>query len=274
MADTVKFGMLRKLLRALGLSEAAVNDLFDWIADRLADEQQETAAKDAAPVFPYRVRDDFLSPAEHSFYQVLKNVAGARVHICPKVSLSDLFYVKSNDSSEWRIYTNKIDRKHVDFVLCDPQTMTPLAGVELDDKSHQRADRKARDSLVEDVFAAAGLELLRVPVKRGYQHQELAALIENVLPSISAEDVLLSVDTLAAAMQPQVDATTANGHNSALENHNQEKSVVLSTPMCPKCGNEMVLRTAKKGDNQGQKFWGCPNYPRCRTVVAYEPMSG
>ena len=67
MADSVKFGMLRKLLRALGLSEAAVNDLFDWIADRLADEQQEAATQETAPIFPYRVRDDFLSPAEHSF---------------------------------------------------------------------------------------------------------------------------------------------------------------------------------------------------------------
>jgi hypothetical protein len=29
MADSAKFGMLRRILRALGLSEAAVNDLID-----------------------------------------------------------------------------------------------------------------------------------------------------------------------------------------------------------------------------------------------------
>lgn len=44
------------------------------------------------------------------------------------------------------------------------------------------------------------------------------------------------------------------------------KSVVI----CPKCGSEMVLRTAQKGSNIGQKFWGCSKYPRCRMTKKYE----
>jgi predicted RNA-binding Zn-ribbon protein involved in translation (DUF1610 family) len=35
---------------------------------------------------------------------------------------------------------------------------------------------------------------------------------------------------------------------------------------CPKCGKPMILRTAKTGDNQGNQFWGCSGYTRCRTV--------
>jgi predicted RNA-binding Zn-ribbon protein involved in translation (DUF1610 family) len=35
---------------------------------------------------------------------------------------------------------------------------------------------------------------------------------------------------------------------------------------CPKCGRPMVLRTAKSGDNQGNQFWGCSGFPKCRTV--------
>ena len=35
---------------------------------------------------------------------------------------------------------------------------------------------------------------------------------------------------------------------------------------CPKCGGELVLRTAKNGDNAGKKFYGCSNYPRCRYI--------
>ena len=34
--------------------------------------------------------------------------------------------------------------------------------------------------------------------------------------------------------------------------------------VCPECGGEMVLRTAQKGPNPGQKFWGCSNFPKCR----------
>jgi len=36
---------------------------------------------------------------------------------------------------------------------------------------------------------------------------------------------------------------------------------------CPKCGESMVLRTAKRGDNQGKQFWGCSRYPICRIVI-------
>lgn len=33
---------------------------------------------------------------------------------------------------------------------------------------------------------------------------------------------------------------------------------------CPKCGNPLVQRIAKKGPNAGGKFWGCSAYPKCR----------
>ena len=36
---------------------------------------------------------------------------------------------------------------------------------------------------------------------------------------------------------------------------------------CPKCGGELVLRTAKRGPNAGGRFWGCSNYPKCRQTV-------
>ena len=35
-------------------------------------------------------------------------------------------------------------------------------------------------------------------------------------------------------------------------------------PVCPKCAERMVLRTARKGSNAGSAFWGCPRYPVCR----------
>ncbi len=34
--------------------------------------------------------------------------------------------------------------------------------------------------------------------------------------------------------------------------------------LCPKCGSKLVLRTAKKGNYQGNQFWGCSRYPKCR----------
>ena len=33
---------------------------------------------------------------------------------------------------------------------------------------------------------------------------------------------------------------------------------------CPSCGGQMVQRTARKGKNAGNTFWGCSNFPHCR----------
>ncbi len=33
---------------------------------------------------------------------------------------------------------------------------------------------------------------------------------------------------------------------------------------CPLCGGKMRLKTAKRGINEGRKFYGCSNYPKCR----------
>lgn len=42
---------------------------------------------------------------------------------------------------------------------------------------------------------------------------------------------------------------------------------VKASPLCPKCGSTMVLRTATRGDLAGQSFWGCSRYPACRGLA-------
>ena len=39
---------------------------------------------------------------------------------------------------------------------------------------------------------------------------------------------------------------------------------VVNDTTCPICHNPMVLRTARRGRNAGQSFWGCSRYPKCR----------
>lgn len=40
-----------------------------------------------------------------------------------------------------------------------------------------------------------------------------------------------------------------------------------STPVCSKCGAQMIKRRAAKGTNAGNEFWGCSNFPKCREIV-------
>ena len=36
--------------------------------------------------------------------------------------------------------------------------------------------------------------------------------------------------------------------------------------LCPRCGSLMVLREAKNGANAGKSFWGCSQFPKCRSI--------
>jgi ssDNA-binding Zn-finger/Zn-ribbon topoisomerase 1 len=60
---------------------------------------------------------------------------------------------------------------------------------------------------------------------------------------------------------------------SGLEGHALELPVAPAqqTPMCPTCGVEMVLRTARRGANVGRDFWGCPRFPACRHTIDVPP---
>ncbi|MGI3130273.1 restriction endonuclease [Halopseudomonas pachastrellae] len=41
-------------------------------------------------------------------------------------------------------------------------------------------------------------------------------------------------------------------------------------PTCPLC-HSMIKRTARKGTNAGNSFWGCSTYPKCRGIVNVQP---
>jgi len=193
--------------------------------------------KETSKALPYRLRDDFLSPAEFSFYKVLSSLVSVRLTIQSKVRLADVFFVARPNENV--AYFNKIAQKHLDFLVCDSVTMKPLFGVELDDASHKRNDRQERDEFVENVCKVAGLPLLRLPVQREYNSREIAA---QIAPFVS--------DKISASTPPQPEINKQ----------------VSSIPLCPKCGIPMVLRTVAQGEHKGKQFYGCQNYPRCREM--------
>lgn len=227
-----KLSFLRTPLKLLGLSDESIDKAIDFVSDLLF----EKSEKLSNIVYPYHQVDEFISPAELNFFFNLKAVIGDSAHIFSKVKLSDLFYAKTGDFGKNRSYNNRIDRKHVDFLLCDPKTLKPLLGIELDDKSHQRTDRQERDDFVNHVFEAARLPLMHVSVQRSYSQSELKSKLSAYLAG-------------------------------AQIGRKQPEPVKESSPLCPKCGSEMALRTAKQGERKGKEFWGCTNYPKCNGIV-------
>jgi len=76
---------------------------------------------------PYRLRDDFLSPAELSYYKVLTSILGPKATLCTKVSLSDIIFITKTD--QFMSYFNRISRRHVDFLLCESSTLKPVLAI-------------------------------------------------------------------------------------------------------------------------------------------------
>lgn len=194
---------------------------------------QPTKAAGHDDALPYRLSQRFLSPAELSFYKVLRQILPREFAIAVKPRLGDMLFVPRAAKGRWALQ-NKIQSKHVDFVICDELTMTPKLVVELDDKSHDRADRRDRDEFVDKAFTAAGLSVLHVKARAAYIPEEVRSDVLNLLK------------------EPE-GISTPRAQDS-------------SVPICPKCGVPLVKRIAAQGSNKGNPFWGCPNFPDCRTM--------
>ena len=64
-------------------------------------------------------------------------------------------FINSKDYKQKMTYWNKINRKHVDFLICDDETLKPLVGIEIRRFTHERKDRQLRDQFVDRVFETA-----------------------------------------------------------------------------------------------------------------------
>lgn len=98
---------------------------------------------------------------EKAFYHKLKTFADQhRLFLFAKVRLLDLVEPRRGQK-KYRTYFYKIQAKHVDFVLCDAKLVARWV-IELDDASHQRTDRKKRDTFVDEVLKSTGYTILHM----------------------------------------------------------------------------------------------------------------
>ena len=113
------------------------------------------------PTVQVEAVETLLTAAEQKFYEALDAAIDGRFVILSKVRVADLLIVSSaNGTARYRVFRS-IACKHVDFVLAEAENLHPIAAIELDDSSHQRADRRLRDQLLDDLFEKAAFPLLR-----------------------------------------------------------------------------------------------------------------
>lgn len=109
-------------------------------------------------------RAKYLTDREKAFYPHLKAVAdklGYTVSMKPR--LGDLVTGADNPyTTRGNKELFKVQRKHVDFALFDPETQEVKLIIELDDTTHDRQDRVNRDVFVDNVLRSTGYKILHV----------------------------------------------------------------------------------------------------------------
>lgn len=100
-----------------------------------------------------------LSEVEMYFFNALISLAGGRCHIMCKPRLAD--FVNHHKS---RSGFNKISQKHVDFLICRLDDLTPMLAIELDDSTHNKVEVRKRDEFVNNLYAHVGIPLVRINV--------------------------------------------------------------------------------------------------------------
>ncbi|MBD5129447.1 MAG: DUF2726 domain-containing protein [Ruminococcaceae bacterium] len=148
-------------------------------------EQKNTEEQEENPLekadFPYKLTKSIFSPKEGYFYRDVRPIADKLgLLVFTKMRLADLLYIPEG-TADFQKWFNRIKAKHIDFIFVDREMKIKLL-VEIDDPTHNRPDRKARDEEVDEMFRQQGLEVLHLRAwGKQYGAEELETIITNAL---------------------------------------------------------------------------------------------
>ncbi len=107
--------------------------------------------------------------------------------------------------------------------------------------------------------------------------EKINVLAEKLAPLTNADEAL---------KQAHIDDINRRFHKDAVkelpEQSGAVQKVLTEKPeqpiepdrICPRCGAALVLRTAKKGANAGNRFYGCSAFPKCRYMMPIPETEG
>lgn len=118
------------------------------------------------------MRKPLMTANEREFFQRLRKALPA-YHVSPQVAFGAFLSddVRLSGKTRWNIRA-RFDRKIADFLVCERDSLTVLAIVELDHRMHDARSDRQRDAITE----VAGYRTLRFTSNHEPSVPELAAL--------------------------------------------------------------------------------------------------
>jgi hypothetical protein len=137
----------------------------------------KVSAEKVKPEYKYKAKKFLMTRNEREVYKNLEKITKNKYYIFPQIHISEIIDHKI-EGQNWKAALSKIQRKSVDYVLCDKETLGIVYVVELDDRTHEREDRVERDIEVEKIFTNAGVKLVRI--KREMSEREMISAFISV----------------------------------------------------------------------------------------------
>lgn len=170
-----------QVLLLIGFGALLVLAITAWFAQG----RRKVIAYGDVPV--YQRRDSLLSRQEQAYLEALDQTVGAHARIFPKVRLAEIITYPV-PHPRFRPHWQRVQRRCVDFLLCTPNSLTPVLAVKLE----SRADRRKRETqgvdVLDDALELAGLPLMRVPMSNEYEPGEVASEIRTTLARAQGGD--------------------------------------------------------------------------------------
>lgn len=117
-----------------------------------------------APDIPYlyKLRKRLISANEQGYFTAIQAALPPEYHVYPQINLAAV--IERTDDAR---FCNELFR-NVDFLITD-RNFTPKIAVEINDHTHQNADRRGRDKKVRQICEEAGLPLVTLWTSYGIQ---------------------------------------------------------------------------------------------------------
>ena len=121
---------------------------------------------DGGLAFPFKKRTTLFTQVERQFMELLELSVGHQYRVICRVRLTDILDVRQNTAKRTiRTAMQRASGRHLDFVLCSKQDMTPIVAIDL---VHHKGDgyKTQRDWFVAGALDAARIPHLRIKVKQ------------------------------------------------------------------------------------------------------------
>lgn len=134
--------------------------------------------------YKYQGKNHIMTKREEKFFLLLNEIFRDKCYIIPQVHLSALLEHRVKGQN-WKGAFSHINGKSVDYVLLRSRDLSVLCAVELDDSTHDNAERIERDREVGWMLGLADIPLVRLRTPENMSKQEIVDSFAEVINKAS-----------------------------------------------------------------------------------------